>query len=60
MPIYRYKCNDCGKEFSFLEKMEEPRKETCPKCGGKLERLFSKPNVLYKSDGFYSKENSED
>ncbi len=34
MPIYEYKCDDCGVIFDFLmiEKSENP---SCPKCGSR-------------------------
>ena len=40
MPIYEYKCRDCGKKFEKLVRGRE--KVTCPKCGkGRLDKLFS-------------------
>ncbi len=44
MPIYEYRCADCGRKFSVLlmnlEQLEDIR---CPKCKGKnLSRLFSR------------------
>jgi len=43
MPIYTYKCQECGETFDFLiiKKTEEPR---CPKCGAiKLEKQLTAP-----------------
>jgi len=33
MPIYEYKCDDCGTEFEVLVQIEE--ETTCPLCDGK-------------------------
>jgi putative FmdB family regulatory protein len=43
MPVYEYKCNDCGKQFEFLMLRESDKDELkCSKCGGTdLERLLS-------------------
>lgn len=42
MPIFEYKCRDCGNEFEALvRKSDTP---TCPSCNGtELERLLSLP-----------------
>ncbi|MBU1259902.1 MAG: zinc ribbon domain-containing protein [Planctomycetes bacterium] len=43
MPIFEYKCADCGKVSEFLEKTIPSRlAHTCPACGGKnLTKQFS-------------------
>ncbi len=44
MPIYEYRCDDCGKKFSVLILSRE-KNETlhCPNCkSAKLSRLFSR------------------
>lgn len=43
MPIYTYKCQDCGEEFDLLVGVGRgDEKLLCPKCGGKkLGRLLS-------------------
>jgi putative FmdB family regulatory protein len=34
MPIYEYRCNDCGEEFEkFLRSMSASKEVSCPKCG---------------------------
>jgi putative FmdB family regulatory protein len=41
MPIYEYKCNDCGKKFEAIILPQSPAPE-CPHCHGrKLEQLLS-------------------
>ncbi len=41
MPIYEYKCPDCGREFEELV-VGSRREVACPRCGGeKCEKLMS-------------------
>jgi putative FmdB family regulatory protein len=44
MPMYDYKCLDCGKESLVILtlKEHESTKVTCPKCGStKMQQLYS-------------------
>jgi len=46
MPIYEYRCGNCGERVEVLVRSgnEEPR---CPNCGSTLlEKLFSAPYVM--------------
>jgi putative FmdB family regulatory protein len=46
MPIYEYRCRDCGGQVEVLVRSgsEAPR---CPSCGGTaLEKLLSAPYVM--------------
>jgi putative FmdB family regulatory protein len=53
MPIYEYKCQQCGARTEALQKMADPRLTTCEKCGGALTRLISSPSVQFKGSGWY-------
>ena len=42
MPIYEYKCNACGKEFEYQQRMSDPDKTDCEACGkSALERMLA-------------------
>lgn len=43
MPIYEYRCQDCGEKFEKLVRSSTDQTElTCPNCGGKqAEKLMS-------------------
>jgi len=42
MPIYEYKCSECGKTLDFLAKRLSDRPGACPECGGStLKKQFS-------------------
>ncbi len=47
MPIYEYRCRDCGRVSSFLLlRADEPFTPRCRHCrGSSLERLLSRVNV---------------
>ena len=48
MPIYEYKCRNCGHEFEELVRLGET--PDCPSCkGSDLERLVSLPMVSTES-----------
>jgi putative FmdB family regulatory protein len=42
MPIYEYKCQDCGTKFEKLVRQSDGAELTCPSCGKqRLEQEFS-------------------
>lgn len=49
MPIYEYRCTECGEEFEkFVRSMMSEVEVTCPKCGSqKAEKKIS----LFGSSG---------
>ena len=50
MPIFEYKCQNCGHRFEEL--VLEKEKIKCPKCGShSLNKLFSTFNISPKSNG---------
>ncbi len=53
MPIYEYKCLDCGYVFEEIQKFNDPPIQVCPKCGGRVEKLLSAPAIHFKGSGWY-------
>jgi len=53
LPIYRYKCYDCGHEFISIHTILETVTK-CEKCGSKqVYKSYERPPmVTYNSDGF--------
>jgi putative FmdB family regulatory protein len=43
MPLYEYRCRDCGERFEVLQRLGQGGEDlTCPRCGeGRPERLLS-------------------
>lgn len=53
MPTYEYRCEHCGL-FEFQQRITEDPLQTCPKCGGAVERLISRNvNIIFKGSGFH-------
>lgn len=53
MPLYEYRCAQCGKVFEVMQKFSDAPLETHQDCGGKLERLISAPALQFKGTGWY-------
>ncbi len=54
MPIYSYKCNNCGKIFEKFEKSGNQNKVFCTDCSSEALRIFSPVGIVFKGKGFYS------
>lgn len=53
MPLYKYRCSNCGYEFTILHSMNEKPDITCELCGGKAEKMIGKVGISFKGSGFY-------
>ena len=54
MPIYAYRCDDCGHAQDFLQKMSDPLIAACPQCGSKnFAKQLSAPQFQLKGGGWY-------
>ncbi len=54
MPTYEYECTRCGLVFDEFKPISAPRRQRCPKCRGKVNRLISGgTGILFKGSGFY-------
>ena len=54
MPIFEYKCKDCGHHFEEFQSMSADPLTNCPKCDGSVQRLLGMgAGVLFKGSGFY-------
>ena len=49
MPIYRYQCYVCGKEFEEIIFNSE---SVICQCGGQVRRVMGKPAVHFQGDNF--------
>lgn len=53
MPLYEYQCESCGRRFEVIRKYSDPPLESCPTCGGTVQKLFSSPAIQFKGTGWY-------
>lgn len=53
MPIYEYKCLDCGANLEKMQKVSDAPLTVCEKCGGKLEKQWSLSGFQFKGAGWY-------
>jgi putative FmdB family regulatory protein len=53
MPLYEYRCQDCGETVEVIQKFSDPVLTVCKACGGRLERLLSAPAIQFKGSGWY-------
>lgn len=54
MPLYEYRCNQCGGTFEKLRKFSDPPLALCEVChGGPVEQLLSTPAFHLKGGGWY-------
>lgn len=53
VPTYEYLCTECGEPLEIIQSIHEPSLTHCPKCGGKLRKVFGNVGVVFKGSGFY-------
>lgn len=53
MPIYEYKCQQCGTHFEKRQSVSDEPLSSCEKCHGKLEKQWSLSGFQFKGAGWY-------
>ena len=53
MPMYDYRCRDCGHEFEVQQSFSDDALTECPECQGRLRKVFNAVGVVFKGSGFY-------
>lgn len=66
MPIYEYRCADCGQTFERQQSFSDDPITVCPlpadgaalngsapECGGEVRKVFSSVGISFKGSGFY-------
>lgn len=55
MPIYEYRCDACGHQQEFLQRVSEPPLTECPVCRQpKFNKLLSAAGFQLKGSGWYA------
>lgn len=55
MPIYEYRCSECGFQKEFLQKVSDPRLTTCTSCGKEtFQKMLTAAGFQLKGSGWYA------
>jgi putative FmdB family regulatory protein len=55
MPIYEYRCDACGHQEEFLQRVSEPQLTECPVCRKPtFHKLLSAAGFQLKGSGWYA------
>ena len=55
MPIYEYRCDECGHQEDHLQKIAEKPLSKCPACGKKAyKKMLSAAGFQLKGSGWYA------
>ena len=59
MPTYSYTCTECDNKFDAVQAFSDDALTECPRCDGRLRKLFGKVGVVFKGSGFYRTDSRE-
>ena len=55
MPIYTYRCENCGVRFDRQQSFSDQPLTRCPECGKKtLRKVYTPVGIVFKGSGFYA------
>ncbi len=55
MPIYTYRCENCGVQFERTQKFSDAPLTRCPECNKKsLHKVYTPVGIVFKGSGFYA------
>jgi putative FmdB family regulatory protein len=55
MPIYTYRCENCGVQFERHQSFNDEPLKTCPECRKKsLKKVITPTRIIFKGSGFYA------
>jgi putative FmdB family regulatory protein len=58
MPIYTYRCENCGVQFDRHRKFEDQPLRRCPECNkNALRKVIAPVGIVFKGSGFYATDN---
>ena len=53
MPLYVYRCKQCGQRLEKIQHFKSKPEVVCPNCQGTLERVLTAPSFNFKGSGWY-------
>ncbi len=55
MPVYTYRCSNCGVQFDKQQSFSDQPLTRCPECGKKtLKKVYQPVGIVFKGSGFYA------
>ena len=55
MPVYTYRCENCGVQFEKHQSFSDEPLKTCPECRKKsLKKVITPTKIIFKGSGFYA------
>jgi putative FmdB family regulatory protein len=58
MPIYTYRCENCGVQFDRRQKFSDEPLQVCPECQTEtLRKVYLPVGIVFKGSGFYATDN---
>jgi putative FmdB family regulatory protein len=55
MPVYTYRCDNCGITFDRFQKFSDQPLTVCPECRKKsLRKVYQPVGIVFKGSGFYA------
>ena len=53
MPVYEYRCKNCGHQYEATQAFSDDALTECPECKGELRKVFGSVGISFKGSGFY-------
>lgn len=58
MPVYTYKCTECGHRFDEFQHFTDDSLTVCPACHQiSLRKVYQPVGIVFKGKGFYATDN---
>jgi putative FmdB family regulatory protein len=55
MPVYTYRCENCGVQFERQQSFSDQPLTRCPECNKKtLRKVYTPVGIVFKGSGFYA------
>jgi len=55
MPVYTYRCSNCGVQFEKQQSFSDQSLIRCPECGKRaLKKVYMPVGIVFKGAGFYA------
>ncbi len=55
MPVYTYRCSNCGVQFEKQQSFRDQSLLRCPECGKRaLKKVYLPVGIVFKGSGFYA------